>query len=280
MKMAAGELEREARRVLRRLSAPRTVLAALNGGEDFGIFTVRNKWSRAVLRTTKAHVEGFHAQEWIEPAGEGDHVSLAGAAPRYVLSAIGEAFLTRAAGGDAPHAAQHRLMESRPLDPTQPRGRRVMANAAESPLGWLRHRRGADGQALISEAEFQAGERLRADFTKAGLTARITADWSLAPGTAPKGGGARAGQLEITDMRLAARQRFARAMDAVGAGLSDVLISVCCHLQGLEDAERGLGWPQRSGKVVLKIALGRLAEHYGLVPKEGRTGRLRHWRKD
>ncbi len=279
MVLAAGELEREARRILRRLSAPRVCLAALEGGEGFGVFTVRNKWSRPVLRTTRGHVDGFHAREWIKPVTGTEEAATAGSAPRYVLSPIGEAFLLRAAGGDAPYAAQHRLMESRALEPAQPRGKRVLTNVAETPLGWLRHRKGPDGRALITEAEFQAGERLREDFTKAGLTVRVTADWSLAPGTAPKGGGARAGQLEMTDMRLAARQRFARAMAVVGAGLSDVLISVCCHLQGLEDAERGLGWPQRSGKVVLKIALGRLAEHYGLVPKEGRTGRLRHWRK-
>ncbi len=279
MALANGAVEQEARRVLRRLCVPRVVLAAITEGEGFGVFTTRNKWTRAVLRTTKAYVDCFLAREWIAPISSDHPAALAGAAPRYTLTAIGEAFLVRANGGDAPHAAQHRIMQSRPLDPAQPRGRRVATNVAETPLGWLRHRRGPDGKALISEAEFRAGERLREDFTKAGLSARITADWSLAPGTAPKGGGARAGQLEITDMSLAARQRFARAIDAVGPGLSDILISVCCHLHGLEDTERGLGWPQRSGKVVLKIGLSRLAAHYGLVPKEGRAGRLRHWRK-
>jgi len=74
---------------------------------------------------------------------------------------------------------------------------------------------------------------------------------------------------------LAAKQRFARALSTVGPGLSDLLFEVCCHLTGLEAMESANGWPRRSGKVVLQIALDRLAAHYGLsLP---RRGRLRSW---
>ena len=57
-----------------------------------------------------------------------------------------------------------------------------------------------------------------------------------------------------------------------------MLVDICCELKGLEDAEKENGWPQRAGKVVLQIALTRLARHYGLseTQKPARRG-LRHW---
>ena len=63
---------------------------------------------------------------------------------------------------------------------------------------------------------------------------------------------------------MAARDRVAKALSCLGPGLSDVVLRVCCFLEGLEACERRMGWSARSGKVVLKIALHRLAEHYGL----------------
>ena len=65
---------------------------------------------------------------------------------------------------------------------------------------------------------------------------------------------------------------------AVGPGLSDLLFDVCCHLRGLEDAERAKGWPGRSGRVVLAIALDRLADHYGLRVRG--TAKLRGWQME
>jgi uncharacterized protein DUF6456 len=80
-----------------------------------------------------------------------------------------------------------------------------------------------------------------------------------------------------------ARERVRRALAAVGPELAGVLIDVCCHLKGLEEAERAAGWPQRAGKVVLQLALTRLARHYGIGPATGaspRAGAVRHWGSD
>jgi hypothetical protein len=47
-------------------------------------------------------------------------------------------------------------------------------------------------------------------------------------------------------------------------------------LNGLEESERAHGWPRASAKVVLKIALDRLAQHYGMLFAP-RPARLRAW---
>ena len=66
----------------------------------------------------------------------------------------------------------------------------------------------------------------------------------------------------VGDGPAAARKRVADAMTDLGPGLSDVLMRFCCYLEGLEAAEKRLGWSARSGKIVLRIALMRLHQHY------------------
>lgn len=155
---------------------------------------------------------------------------------------------------------------------------RVLMNDSESPLAWLARRKGRDGRAMIEPMQFVAGEKLRADFTRAQLTPRVTSSW-----TTPTGGrshGNSAG--EMTDLIVASRQRVRLALEACGPEFAGVLLDVCCFLRGLEDLEHERGWPSRSAKVVLQLALSRLARHYGLE-RDAATGhgaRLRTWLAD
>jgi len=41
-----------------------------------------------------------------------------------------------------------------------------------------------------------------------------------------------------------------------------MVLRCCCYLEGLETAEKKMGWSARSGKIVLRIALYRLRRHY------------------
>ena len=167
-----------------------------------------------------------------------------------------------------------RLTAHRPPRPGEGPHAKPGLNVAESPLAWLRSRRGKDGAPLISETQFLAGERLRMDFERAMLNRRVTTNWDLA------GAGSRADNraAEASDQALAARERYLRALDSAGPELGGILAQVCCLSAGLEQAERALNLPQRSGKAVLGLALTALARHYGFIEGPGRgTAQLLNW---
>jgi hypothetical protein len=72
--------------------------------------------------------------------------------------------------------AQHLVLMQRQFM-TEDGRTNVVVDETESPLSWLASRRGRDGRALEAH-QLEAGERLRADFTRANLMPRITSDWS------------------------------------------------------------------------------------------------------
>ncbi|MFM8747083.1 MAG: DUF6456 domain-containing protein [Aestuariivirga sp.] len=166
------------------------------------------------------------------------------------------------------------LTAHRPLRPDPGPNAQPGFNAAESPLAWLRSRRGKNGAPLISEVQFLAGERLRRDFERAMLNRRVTTNWDLA------GAGSRASNsaAEASDQALAARERYLRALDSVGPELSGILAHVCCLSAGLEQAERLLTLPRPRGKAVLGLALTALARHYGFLEHPARpAGQILNW---
>jgi len=135
---------------------------------------------------------------------------------------------------------------------TPRRGRSVTVNLAESPLTWL-HSRGH-----LSHRQFEAGERLRLDWERAQLSPGVTMRWDA---VRIKGSGGEQG-LNATERQMAAKARFDGAVDCAGSGLCDILWRVVCAGEGLPTAEKALAWPVRSGKLVLRIALDRVADYY------------------
>lgn len=158
-------------------------------------------------------------------------------------------------------------------------GDKYTINPAESPLAILYRRKKADGETFISDNEFQAGERLRADFTRGSLMPSMTMRWDM--GMVGGGQGGPGGMAELNDIALASRMRVERALEAVGPELSGVLIDVCCFLKGLEQVERERRWPVRSAKMMLKVGLSILHRHYDPPHEDNnRRGVVLHWGAD
>ena len=184
--------------------------------------------------------------------------------------------------GDAPHPAidrfrrQHLALSQRQIL-TGAGPASVTVDEQESPLAWLARRRGRDGRSMIEPAHLLAGERLRADFTSANMMPRVTSNWDNPIASGRRGCGE--SQSAYSDTMVISRRSVNEALEAVGPEFSGLLLDVCCFLKGLEDVERERRWPLRSAKVVLQLALARLARHYGLAGEARGSGqaKMRTW---
>jgi hypothetical protein len=132
--------------------------------------------------------------------------------------------------------------------------RSVTVNMVESPLGWLFTR------GKLTRRQFDAGEQLRSDWERSGLAPQVTMQWNATPVGRQRGGAG--GTAELMASQIDARDRFEGAVEAAGPGLSDILWRVVCSGEGMREAETALGWPARAGKVVLCLALDRVADYY------------------
>lgn len=133
--------------------------------------------------------------------------------------------------------------------------RTVTVNLGESPIAWL-HSRGH-----LSDRLFDAGEALRNDYERAQLSPNVTMRWDPVRVKTGNPGSAEAG-LSPSEKQVSAKMRFDGAIACAGKGLEDVLWRVVCAGEGLPQAEKDLGWPARSGKLVLQLALERVADFY------------------
>ena len=132
--------------------------------------------------------------------------------------------------------------------------RSVTVNISESPLGWLFSRD------HVSQRQFDAGERLRDDWERAQLAPRVTMAWDAAPVASGRNGAAPG--IDLNGAQIDARRRFDAAIACAGPGLADILWRVVCAGEGMREAESALGWPARAGKLVLALALDRVAAYY------------------
>ena len=260
-----SKLEAEARRILRRLAEPDACLAIAPGMEKAVV--VREVADGRTIRTAvldREIAEAFVIKDWIEARS-------AGKVARYGISQAGRAALKRLLAereaerqgfAEAPSVFgdQHRVWGERNASQGTARTpKRIRYNVIESPLAALARRKDKAGNAFLSDDLVAAGERLREDFELAQMGPRVAQNWDRFLTSNDRGamgsGNAACGPDD-------ARARVARALQDLGPGLGDVVLRCCCFLEGMEQAEKRMGWSARSGKIVLKIALQRLARHY------------------
>ena len=132
--------------------------------------------------------------------------------------------------------------------------RSVTINMAESPLGWLLAR------GHVTRRQYEAGERLRSDWERAQLAPHVTMLWDSAP--VARGRGGSGSGTDLSNAQIDAKRRFHGAIESAGPGLADILWRIVCAGEGMRDAETALGWPARAGKLVLTLALDRIAAFY------------------
>jgi hypothetical protein len=269
-------IAREARRILRRLCETGAVLAVAKDMDKAVV--LRPGADGAQTRTAvvdRKIAQAFAVKDWIACLKPGRIT-------RYEITSAGKSALKRLLDEDrkrrqtslgfaeaaTPFQAQHAIWGTAEIaEDGEPR-RQMRVNLAESPLAALARRKGSDGKPFLGPDLVQAGERLREDFERAQMGPRVGQNWDRFLTGGDRGG-------FLADSGLAegpreARKRVSDALDDLGPGLADVVLRVCCFLEGLESAEKRLGWSARSGKIVLKIGLQRLLKHYeeryGFVP--------------
>lgn len=265
----AATLAQEARRILRRLCETGAVLAVASEMEKAVV--VRDAPDGSTTRTAvvdRPIAQAMALKEWITCPKPG-RIS------RYKISAAGRSALGQLlaeqensrrsetdlgfAEAQTPFGDQHRSWGEKSV--STPSGtRRVRYNMTESPLTALARRRDKDGNPFLSDDLVHAGERLREDFELAQMGPRVAQNWERFLTSGERGGFQP--DAGLGKGSTAAWERVSKALSDLGPGLSDVVLRCCCFLEGLETAEKRMGWSARSGKIVLRIALMRLKRHY------------------
>lgn len=136
----------------------------------------------------------------------------------------------------------------------------------------------AGADAFLQPHHVEAGERVRRLVDRARLQPRLTMAYSPSHTAGISGRGA----TDISDLAAEARRDIAAIHRLLPRDCAGVVLDVCGLAKGLQEVERERGWPRRSAKLVLRIGLEQLAQHYGLDPaaRGGTTAASRSWMDD
>ncbi|MEP3345959.1 MAG: DUF6456 domain-containing protein [Litoreibacter sp.] len=251
-------LGREARRVLRRLSETGAVLAlAADMDKAVVLRTLKDGPPTRTAVVSRDVAQAFALKNWIT-------CSRTGRVSSYTITAAGRVALKQYLSEDLAHKRRMRGAQDG-RDPfvdgqSDWVNRMTRPMTSESPLAMLARRRDKEGRAFLSAELVQAGERFREDYELSQMGHGAAQNWDRFMCTGDKAEWA--GEEGVAEGSKDARTRMIAALDDLGPGLSDIIMRCCCFLEGLETAEKRMGWSARSGKIVLRIALQRLHAHY------------------
>ncbi|WP_363322713.1 DUF6456 domain-containing protein [uncultured Litoreibacter sp.] len=250
------KLGREARRVLRRLSETGAVLAlAADMDKAVVLRTLNDGPPTRTAVVSRDVAQAFALKDWISCARTGRVSS-------YTITAAGRSALKQYLSQDLERKRSAKGSHDGRSPFVDADGGTAFARpmTSESPLAMLARRRDKEGRAFLAPELVQAGERFREDYELAQMGQGAAQHWDrfMASGDRNE----LIGDDSMSSGPRAARSRIVAALDDLGPGLSDIIMRCCCFLEGLETAEKRMGWSARSGKVVLRIALQRLHRHY------------------
>ncbi|WP_460273509.1 DUF6456 domain-containing protein [Celeribacter sp. ULVN23_4] len=261
-------IAREARRILRRLSEPGACLAVAKDMEKAVV--VRDLPDGRTARTAvldRPIAQALALKGWIvaEVKGKITRYTISGTGRAALRAFLMEDEMVRVGFAEAPttfEAGSQSFALRAGAVPTV-RAKRIRYQPSESPVMVLSRRRDKDGGLFLSPELVAAAERLREDFELAQMAVGAKMDWAKMDWarTALEGGAGAHGDAQGSGPE-AAKARVAAALSDLGPGLGDVALRCCCLLEGMEQAEKRMGWSARSGKIVLRIALQRLKAHY------------------
>lgn len=236
-------------RMLQRLAAANGVLMPEREGRGYCYYPNGDRRRRPLVRLSASQVGALQSEGVLTTT------------PPIMLSDAGRARIRREAADDAdePYLAQHAPITTRSVIDEQGAVHAVRGIDWDASLRRLAALRDNSGAPWLSADELAAAAQLRSDWERAEIGLVRGSDWG-----APPRGGVPRGQTQDIAMaaRCDARRRLEERLRALAAPLRRAVQRVCLNDEGLESLERAEGWPVRSGKLALKLALAQLAQSY------------------
>lgn len=238
------------RKAIARLAAADALLAPARTGLWHGVFPKGDRRRRPLAKITHEDLHLLLAEGALQPAG------FAGC---YRLSGPGHAFRARDAADAEPWRAQHGEIVERMVMNDAGDFHPMRGADIAGPFGRLLR---ATAPGFFTPRDVAAARTLWEDWEKSQRGLVGGSNWSAPPrGSASRGpGGA---QETAANGAIDARRRVDAALGALPLSLSNAVRAACIDGLGFDAIERMCRWPARSGKLVLKLALDLLANHYG-----------------